>query len=171
MKKSFSYDSFLEKIRNNKYTNGAKWFGFSMLVNLALIAPAWGNCNTDSWVDKPPAHVDKKIPQISGESLGELKRCAKSGHLVSQASLGRLYRFGISIDQDFYEAYQWYLKAAKKGHSEAQYQVGIMLFDGIGVTEDAFEALDWLFLASLSGHQKANEVFDYILEHPELFDC
>ena len=46
-----------------------------------------------------------------------------------------------------------------------------MLLEGTGITEDPFEALEWLEKAANSGHHEAKKVYNYLLTHPEPFEC
>ena len=40
--------------------------------------------------------------------------------------LGNKYYFGDCVDEDYEEAFKWYMKAAEKGNIDAQYQIGEM---------------------------------------------
>lgn len=61
----------------------------------------------------------------------------------AQYNLGRLYKYGHGITQDFSMAVTCYRKAATQGHAEAQQDLGNMYYHGDGVAEDKAEALRW----------------------------
>ena len=44
------------------------------------------------------------------------KPLAEQGHDDAQYKIGKLYREGLGVDQDYIEAYKWYYIVAKKGY-------------------------------------------------------
>src|SRR6188474_1165087 len=51
-------------------------------------------------------------------------------HLRSQFYLATCYDFGLGVNKNIPEAFNWYLKAAKQGKMEAQYNIGIFYING-----------------------------------------
>jgi hypothetical protein len=72
-----------------------------------------------------------------------LRRLAKSGDALAQASLGAAYSEGKGVTQDYAEAVKWYRAAAEQGNSGAQNNLGIMYDKGKGVPQDYAEAVKW----------------------------
>lgn len=69
-------------------------------------------------------------------NITELKKLAEQGDADAQ------YEFGVYFDneENFDEAFRWYLLAAKQGHVKAQYAVGDCYAIGFGVEGDWKEA-------------------------------
>lgn len=77
---------------------------------------------------------------------------------VAQFELGRRYYSGrISAgrygghEQDYKEAFKWWLLAAEQGHADAQYGLGECYYFGNGVDKDFSEAVKWWLLAAEQG--------------------
>ena len=122
-------------------------------------------------------HCDIKqaTAMLSGNYVAEavqmLDACAKKGDAAAQRQLADLYLAGNGVEQDHYEAAQWYRKAAEQGDAHSQYHYGVMLVEGQGITDDAHEGLEWLYQAMHAGHAEAKQAFEYLLANPEPLDC
>jgi len=60
------------------------------------------------------------------QALGNFEPLAEDGSEDAQVYLGLMYYVGKGVEQDFKQAYAWYLKAAEQDHIEAQYRIGNM---------------------------------------------
>jgi len=49
-------------------------------------------------------------------ALDKWKPLAEQGHDDAQYKLGKLYREGLGVEQNYIEAYKWYYIVAKKGY-------------------------------------------------------
>ncbi|MDP2172532.1 MAG: tetratricopeptide repeat protein [Candidatus Cloacimonadaceae bacterium] len=83
---------------------------------------------------------------------------ASSGEAEAQNSLGDMYFEGYETEQDYKEAFKWYLRAAEQGHGMAQYYVALaqyvlakMFIDGQYIEQDLTKGLDLLQKASDQG--------------------
>ena len=98
--------------------------------------------------DSPP--ID-----ISAEDLQALHTQAAQGDAEAQFRLGRMYRHGLGVPQDFQEAVKWYRKAADQGNAEAQFRLGMLYEFGRGVPRDFVQAVKWYRKAADQGNAKA----------------
>lgn len=98
--------------------------------------------------DSPP--ID-----ISAEDLQALHTQAAQGDAEAQIRLGRMYRHGLGVPQDFQEAVKWYRKAADQGNAEAQFRLGMLYEFGRGVPRDFVQAAKWYEKAAAQGNAKA----------------
>jgi len=73
----------------------------------------------------------------------ELLSKANSGNADSQNQLGDAYYDGIGVEQDYIQAFEWYLRAAEQGHGKAQYNVAYAYANGIGAQKNTSEAIKW----------------------------
>jgi len=105
------------------------------------------------------------------EAVLKLRPLAEQGNVRAQLYLATLYRTGMGVKEDEYEAAKWYGAAARAGIAEAQFHLGLMYLEGVGVTEDTDEALEWMSKASRQGFGEAVDVFQYILNNDEVLNC
>ena len=78
---------------------------------------------------------------------------ADQGDSNAQANLGRMYREGRGIIQDYAEAAKWTTKSAEQGYDDAWVDLGDMYIDGIGVEQDIIAAYMWLNVAAAQSEQ------------------
>jgi len=86
-----------------------------------------------------------------GTAAQEFRKAAEQGELSAQFMLGRMYRWGKGVPQDYAEAVKWYRKAAEKGDVRAQNNLGLMYMTGQGVELNYIEAHKWYQLAAEQG--------------------
>jgi uncharacterized protein len=84
-----------------------------------------------------------------------LKQLANLGDLNSLYGLGLLHMVGKGVDQDFFEAFKWFLKAAEQGHARAQFELGLLYENGHGVEQNKEVALQWFLKAAEQGDADA----------------
>lgn len=82
--------------------------------------------------------------------------CAKQGDADIQFILGNIYAEGPGVvQQDYAEAFRWWLRAAEQGHAPAQSSVGFMYAEGEVVSQDHAEAGRWWLKAAEQGDAAA----------------
>lgn len=65
------------------------------------------------------------------------------GSAAARTQLGHIYREGKAVDQDYEQAFNWFMKAAKGGYNEAQYYISVMYTNGEFVEKDEKKAAHW----------------------------
>ena len=83
-------------------------------------------------------NIEKKLRQaVDGfneenyqSSFDIFRPLAEQGNAKAQFYLGFLYRIGKAVNQDYHQAYRWYLLSAEQGYAEAQYKIGLMYYKG-----------------------------------------
>ena len=99
--------------------------------------------------------LDAIMETESVPPLQELRILAEEGNKVAQFSLGRSYRTGNGVFQDYGKATVWYLQSAKQGHAPAQHNLALMYEGGQGVAQNSTKAVRWYHLAATQGHTPA----------------
>ena len=79
----------------------------------------------------------------TAEALTWLKQAADGGHSDAMLQLGKLYRSGYRVPQNYDYAEKWVRAAAEAGNSEAMVELGRMYRAGLGVKPDAVKAYVW----------------------------
>ncbi len=64
------------------------------------------------------------------KALQLYEAAARQGYAFAQYNLGRCCEFGIGIEKNFQEAYEWYTKAAENGIEEAQERLDSLAMNG-----------------------------------------
>lgn len=82
------------------------------------------------------------------QSFKEWLPLAEKGLAKAQYNIGLLYDKGLGVEQDYFEAANWYKAAAKQGDPRAQYHLGLLYFWGKGVRDDHEEAGRWFLKAA-----------------------
>ncbi len=83
--------------------------------------------------------------------LKALGASASKGVADAQYRLGRIYREGVGVAQDYLNAEKFLRQSAKEGHSLSCYDLGGLYMGGLGVKEDAKEAYRWWDQAASQG--------------------
>lgn len=91
----------------------------------------------------------------ASEAVGWLQRAADSGHTAAMVQLGKLYRTGLGVLQNFDLTLTWLRKAAEGGDAEGMLELGRMYRSGTGVKQDLVEAYVWFNRAAASLHTEA----------------
>lgn len=60
-----------------------------------------------------------------------------------QYRLGKMYFYGLGTEQDYAQAFDWFLKSAEAGNQFAQYSLGSMYYYGNGVLKSLEQAFHW----------------------------
>jgi len=84
-----------------------------------------------------------------------LSLAAETGFANSQYSLGKMYQYGLSVDQNDEEAARLFIDAAEQGFASAQYNLGKLYRDGRGVPRDVSLSIQYFEQAAFQGHAGA----------------
>lgn len=77
------------------------------------------------------------------EAVSWLKRAATGGHAGAMVQLGKLYRTGVGIVQNYALAAKWIRAAAEAGDPEGMVELGRLYRSGIGLEPDTEQAYIW----------------------------
>jgi TPR repeat protein len=108
--------------------------------------------------------LGKKIQtedESSEEAVRWFRASAEQGHADAQVALGRSFKRGQALKQDFAEAADWFHKAAEQGHAQAQALLGNCFYNGRGVERDLAAAVSWYHKAAEQGHAEAQNELGY----------
>lgn len=89
------------------------------------------------------------------EALKWYRTGVESGSDEAQAALGRCFKDGRGVPQDYFEAVKWFRKAAQDGGKDGQYYLGCCYAEGRGVARDTIEAGKWFRQAAEQGRKEA----------------
>ncbi len=84
-----------------------------------------------------------------------LSVAAEAGFPNSQYTLGKMYQYGLSVEQNDEEAARLFMEAAEQGFANAQYNLGKLYRDGRGVPRDTGLSIHYFELAAQQGHASA----------------
>jgi len=84
-----------------------------------------------------------------------LKSLSEAGDPDAQFYVGRMYSFGLGVDQQFERGLRTTFAAAQSGQPQAQRTMGYSYYKGIGVREDREEAVKWYGRAAEAGDPAA----------------
>ncbi|MCM1508941.1 MAG: sel1 repeat family protein [Ruminococcus flavefaciens] len=82
--------------------------------------------------------------------------CAEEEKMYAQNYLGCMYLYGQHVQEDDYEAVEWFEKSAEQEFAPAQYHLGVCYLNGWGVEQDEYEAVEWLEKASQQDYASAD---------------
>ncbi|MDY0072324.1 MAG: tetratricopeptide repeat protein [Thauera sp.] len=77
------------------------------------------------------------------EAVGWIRQAANAGHLGAMIQLGKLYRNGLGVAQNYSLAHKWIVQAALAGDAEGMLELGRLYRSGIGVEPDLIQAYVW----------------------------
>ncbi len=83
-----------------------------------------------------------KVKENYQKALELYYESAEQGNAFSQLQLGKMFLWGVGVDQDYQAALEWYQKATAQGNGEAQAYLGHMYEKGLGVDRDIQKALE-----------------------------
>jgi|GEM_PF-675771 len=84
-----------------------------------------------------------------------LSLAAETGFPNSQYTLGKMFQYGLSVEQNDEEAARLFTQAADQGFASAQYNMGKLYRDGRGVPRDTAQSIRYFELAAFQGHAGA----------------
>lgn len=91
----------------------------------------------------------------SAEAIGWLQSAAEKEHTGAMVELGKLYRSGFGVLQDFELSAKWIRAAADHGDAEGMLELGRLYRDGVGVGRDPVRAYVWFNHAAAALHLEA----------------
>lgn len=100
--------------------------------------------------------------EVSASAVSQLREAAEGGHTGAMVLLGKLYRNGIGMPQNYQFAARWLGKAAHAGDPEGMVEYGRLHRSGIGVKHDAVQAYVWFnraaALLNMEGVQERDSI-------------
>ena len=91
-----------------------------------------------------------------------LKAAAEQDHTGAMVQLGKMYRSGVGVLQDFNEAARWIDKAATLGNAEGMLELGRLYRDGVGFERDFIRAYIWFNRSAAALNIEAAQEREYI---------
>ena len=87
------------------------------------------------------------------KAFDEFHKSAVNGNPEAQYNIGFMFERGeLGVNQDYQQAFNWYLKSAEQGHAFAQFRLGNLYRDGYGVNQDYQQAFYWYLKSAEQGH-------------------
>ena len=121
--------------------------------------------------DDYEAGIEAYLNEQYESAMTHFLASAEAGNAEAKYLLGTMYRKGLGVEEDEFEAFKWIKAAAVDGVVDAQFQLGLMYYDGEGTTEDGDAAMNWVSLAANAGHKDASEVLHVMLTVDFGFGC
>ena len=112
---------------------------------------------TTSSTDRPADVTEPTLQTRSGQGDAEaLQTRAAQGDTEAQFMLGSMYTAGTVVEQNNFEAAQWFQRAADQGHGPSFVPLARAFFIGQGVPQDFVSAHLWFNIAAarLSGNDR-----------------
>lgn len=69
--------------------------------------------------------------------------------------IGKMHCYGLGTEQNYEEAYRWFLKSAEEGNKFAQYSLGNLYYYGNGVEKNLSQAFHWYMKSAKQGQPYA----------------
>lgn len=101
---------------------------------------------------------ERKVP--STNTVEMYIEAAEGGEYLAQYYLGKMYRDGDRVLQDYEKAAKWFEKASRKGYADAQFSLGVLYGKGLGVPRNYEKMLTWVRKAALQNHKFAVQLID-----------
>lgn len=96
------------------------------------------------------------------DAVARLRHSAERGHTGAMVLLGKLYRNGVGMPQNYDLAARWLGEAAHAGDPEGMVEYGRLHRSGIGVAQDAVQAYVWFnraaALLNMDGVQERDSI-------------
>ena len=80
--------------------------------------------------------------EVTNATIAEVPAQAEKGIALAQLRLGYAYFAGDGVEQDYFNASHWLLKAAEAQLAPAQFLLGIAYLDGLGLPQKFEEAVE-----------------------------
>jgi TPR repeat protein len=88
-------------------------------------------------------------------ALDIFRELGLNGDAAAQYWVGDMYAKGQGVNQDFKQAFNWYLRAAALDEPRAQFAVAEAYDQGLGVAHDGKRAATWYLTAAEHGNPRA----------------
>ncbi|HJV28140.1 MAG TPA: tetratricopeptide repeat protein [Aromatoleum sp.] len=96
----------------------------------------------------------------SAEAVHWLRSAAENNSSGAMVELGKLYRSGFGVLQDYDQATKWIRTAAAQGDPEGMLELGRLYRDGVGLPRDPILAYVWFNRAAAALHVEAARARD-----------
>ena len=135
-------------------------------VHEAVTAPAAVDPYTLRAAQEGDAEAQVRIAKIllfggaqagdqSADAVNWLQSAAEKGNPVAMVMLGKLYRGGFGVLQDYGQAAKWIRTAAERGDPDGMLELGRLYRDGVGFPRDPVLAYVWFNRAAAALHADA----------------
>lgn len=94
-------------------------------------------------------------PELMKQAHALLLEAAADGVNEAENDLGVIHEFGLGVDRNLKEAFQWYQSAATNGVAQSQYNLALMYLDPDYPIHDVFLGVYWLRVAANQYHNQA----------------
>ena len=88
-------------------------------------------------------HVAVREKKNSVQAVRWLQSAAENGNTAAMLQLGKLYRSGVGVLQNFDRSAKWTQTAAARGNAEGMLELGRLYRDGIGFEKSPARAYVW----------------------------
>jgi uncharacterized protein len=123
----------------------AGWLGWS--ANQQRIAAEKQTEQADNILGPALSIISSLQHQMDADTKNEafalFQAGAEHGDVISMANLGRAYRDGVGVAQDYAKAREWFEKAAAKDNAGAMANLGVLYASGRSVGQDYAKAREW----------------------------
>lgn len=92
------------------------------------------------------------------DAIAPLKQSAEYKNPDAMEVLGTMYKYGIGVKQDYFEAASWFRKASEKELPYSMLNMGKLYEKGNGVTQEDATAREWYKKSALAGNEEARTI-------------
>lgn len=90
------------------------------------------------------------------EAFAVMKQAAEMGHPTAQSDLGTMYKMGIGVAKDDFEAVKWYKRAVDQDSPAGWTNLGACYIEGVGgLPKDDDKALEYIRKGAEAGYPHA----------------
>ena len=115
----------------------------SVASNATLDAARNGELEAQFRVGRAALLDTSRGKEGTAEAVSWLRQAANGGHSGAMLQLGKLYRSGVGVPQNYEYAEKWVRSAADAGNGEAMVELGRFYRSGLGVKADLVKAYYW----------------------------
>lgn len=108
-----------------------------------LVAAREGDADAQFRLGRAALLDPTRSREDADEALGWIRQAANAGHHGAMVQLGKLYRNGVGVAQNYTLAHKWIVQAALAGDAEGMLELGRLYRSGIGVEPDLMQAYAW----------------------------
>jgi hypothetical protein len=108
-----------------------------------LKAAQGGDAGAQLRVGEALLHVAVREKENSVQAVRWLQLAAENGNTAAMLQLGKLYRSGVGVLQNFDRSAKWIQTAAARGNAEGMLELGRLYRDGIGFEKSPVRAYVW----------------------------
>jgi len=98
-------------------------------------------------------------------------KAAYRGDEVAQCNIGRYYKEGTGVEQDYEKAKEYFERSATKGYSASMYELALLYKYGYGVDVDRTLMLEWFTKAIDKGNKDAMVELAGCYKNGNVVDC